>query len=63
MASDRRWYGAVLSAAVVPFRFAYRAVIFGVFTMLVLAFCYAVGGVPRIEPPEKKNRMTQVNPD
>lgn len=60
MITNCRRSRAVLSAARVPFRLVYRAVLL-VVTMLVLGFCYACGGVPRIECPEKKNRLTDVN--
>lgn len=52
----------ILSCAAVPFRLVYRAVLF-VITLIVLGACYAVGGVPRIQPPERKGRITNVNPD
>lgn len=62
MTPSRARASVILSCAAVPFRLVYRAVLF-VITLIVLGACYAVGGVPRIEPPERKNRMTHVNPD
>lgn len=52
----------LLATLLWPLRRLYRGVLWG-FTLLMIGFSYAVGGVPRIQPPEKKNRMTQVDPD
>lgn len=53
---------AVLAILLWPLRLLVRGALL-VFTLLLIGFSYAVGGVPRIQPPEKKNRMTQVDPD
>lgn len=60
MTSPRTWIGTLLSVAVFPFRIIYRAALY-LLTGFFLAFAYALGGVPRIEKPEKKNPITDSN--
>lgn len=62
MTQTHRTRAARLRSLLWPFRILYRAVLM-LLTLLLIGFSYAVGGVPRIQPPEKKNRLTQVDPD
>jgi hypothetical protein len=62
MTQTHRPRAASLRILLWPFRILYRVVLM-LLTLLMIGFSYAVGGVPRIQPPEKKNRLTQVDPD
>lgn len=60
MTSQRTWAGAIVAVAGFPFRVLYRCTLY-LITVLFLGFAYALGGVPRIEKPEPKNRITDTN--
>lgn len=62
MTPNHRRTRTIRSLVTALFRLSYRAVLW-LLTLLVLGACYAVGGVPRIERPERKNPMASVEPD
>lgn len=61
MRARRSWLQIARAICISPFRLLYRVVVL-LLTVLVVVFGAVTGGVPRIQPPEKKNRITHTNP-
>lgn len=60
MRACRSWMQTAGAICASPFRLLYRVAVL-LLTVLVVVFGAVAGGVPRIQPPEKKNRITHTH--